>query len=46
MHLGAGIGAQIRLELFGVSVPPIKIDYGFSDANRNGKLHFGLDELF
>lgn len=46
MHLGVGIGAQLRLELFGISAPPIKIDYGFSGANRTGKLHFGLDELF
>ena len=46
MHLGVGVGAQVRLELFGISAPPIKIDYGFSDANRSGKLHFGLDELF
>lgn len=45
-HLGVGIGAQVRLELFGISAPPIKIDYGFSEANRTGKLHFGLDELF
>jgi outer membrane protein insertion porin family len=46
MHVGVGVGAQVRLELFGISAPPIKIDYGFSEANPTGKLHFGLDELF
>lgn len=46
MHLGIGVGAQVQLELFGISAPPIKIDYAFSEANRAGKFHFGLDELF
>jgi outer membrane protein insertion porin family len=46
MHVGIGVGTQVRLELFGISAPPIKIDYAFSDTNRAGKLHFGLDELF
>jgi len=42
--LGAGIGLQINLDLLGAVLPPIRLDYGFSQRNPTGRfaLRLGL----
>lgn len=42
--LGAGIGLQFNLDLLGAILPPIRLDYGFSQRNPSGRfaLRLGL----
>lgn len=42
--LGAGIGLQVNLDLLGAILPPIRLDYGFSQRNPTGRfaLRLGL----
>lgn len=42
--LGAGIGLQVNLDLLGAILPPIRLDYGFSQRNPSGRfaLRLGL----
>jgi len=42
--LGAGLGLQINLDLLGAILPPIRLDYGFSQRNPTGRfaLRLGL----
>lgn len=42
--LGAGIGLQLNLDLLGAILPPIRLDYGFSQRNPSGRfaLRLGL----
>lgn len=42
--LGAGVGLQLNLDLLGAILPPIRLDYGFSQRNPTGRfaLRLGL----
>ncbi|RIH92987.1 BamA/OMP85 family outer membrane protein [Meiothermus granaticius] len=41
-YLGAGVGVQLNLDLLGAVLPPLRIDYGFSQRNPTGKLSLRL----
>lgn len=41
-YLGAGVGLQVNLDLLGAVLPPIRIDYGFSQRNPTGKFSLRL----
>jgi len=40
--LGAGLGVQINLDLLGALLPPIRLDYGFSQRNPTGRFSLRL----
>ena len=40
--LGAGLGVQINLDLLGALLPPIRLDYGFSQRNPTGRFALRL----
>ncbi|MEM6431305.1 MAG: BamA/TamA family outer membrane protein [Deinococcota bacterium] len=46
LHVGAGAGALIQLRAFGISAPPIRFNYGFSEANSSGVFSVAVGDLF
>ena len=46
LHFGAGAGALIQLNAFGISAPAIRLNYGFSEANSSGVFSIGVGDLF
>ena len=42
----AGIGVQLNLGFGGFNLPPIRLDYGFSERNPGGKFSFRLGPVF
>lgn len=40
--LGAGLGMQVNLDLLGAVLPPIRLDYGFSQRNPTGRFSLRL----
>lgn len=40
--LGAGVGLQLNLDLLGAILPPIRLDYGFSQRNPTGRFALRL----
>ena len=45
-YLGAGVGLQLNLDLLGAVLPPIRLDYGFSQRNPTGKFSLRLGLSF
>ena len=41
-----GIGAQINFGFAGIGLPPVRLDYGFSERHRRGKFSFSLGAVF
>ncbi|MBF6593881.1 MAG: BamA/TamA family outer membrane protein [Thermaceae bacterium] len=41
-YVGAGVGVQVNLDLLGAVLPPIRVDYGFSQRNPTGKFSLRL----
>lgn len=43
LYAGLGFGLQLNLDLLGALLPPIRLDYGFSERNPTGKfsIRFG-----
>ncbi|WP_233498247.1 outer membrane protein assembly factor [Meiothermus sp. QL-1] len=44
--LGAGVGLQLNLDLLGAVLPPIRLDYGFSQRNPTGRFALRLGVNF
>jgi outer membrane protein insertion porin family len=42
----AGLGMQLNLGFGGFALPPLRLDYGFSQRNPTGKLSFRLGPVF
>ncbi len=45
-HLGYGVGVQLNLGYGAVTLPAIRLDYGFSTQNPSGVLHFRIGPVF
>ncbi|GAA5335463.1 POTRA domain-containing protein [Thermus hydrothermalis] len=43
---GAGIGLQLDLDVFGVLLPSLRLDYAFSPEKPTGILHFRIGPMF
>ncbi|GGM91149.1 outer membrane protein assembly factor [Thermus composti] len=43
---GAGVGLQLDLDVFGVLLPSLRLDYAFSPEKPTGILHFRIGPMF
>ncbi|TBH17396.1 BamA/OMP85 family outer membrane protein [Thermus thermamylovorans] len=43
---GAGVGLQLDLDVLGVLLPSLRLDYAFSPESPTGRLHFRIGPMF
>ncbi len=46
LFASVGLGAQINFGFGGIGLPPVRLDYGFSERHPRGKFSFSLGAVF
>ena len=46
LFASAGLGAQINFGFGGIGLPPVRLDYGFSERHPRGRFSFSLGAVF